>query len=404
MAVLGIILPHTAESAENAVHSVRVGTHPDKTRLVVELSNSMQFRAFSLQNPARIVLDLPAVQWGAGNLNNMSQGPVTGIRHGILQAGISRVVIDLKQNSSIKSAFILPAGPSVSDRIVIDFSSTSNNQPTQDRVFGNLTTPPPSMNLGSTTPNAPSPPPVNDTLVPSSNKNKQKPIIVIDPGHGGGDPGALGANGKKEKDVTLATAKELKAQLEGSGRYIVHLTRTNDVFIKLQDRVKIARKHNADLFISLHADSIDKPNVSGASIYTLSNKASDAQTEKLAARENQADLIAGVDLSHEDKEVANILIDLAMRDTMNQSKFFANTVVKKASATGIDLLEKPHRYAGFAVLKAPDIPSVLVEMGFMSNRREVDKLSTPEYRKRIAGSLVNGIDAYFAKVQKNGQE
>lgn len=228
-----------------------------------------------------------------------------------------------------------------------------------------------------------------------------KPMIVIDPGHGGDDPGAIGANGAKEKTVTLAAAKELKEKLEKSGRYRVHLTRSGDKFIKLQDRVKIGRNQGADLFISLHADSIDKPGVSGASIYTLSNTASDAQTAKLAARENRADLIAGVDLSHEDKEVANILIDLAMRDTMNQSKFFANTVVKQGQ--GIELLDKPHRYAGFAVLKAPDIPSVLIEMGFMSNKREVSQLSSPAYRAKIVNAVSGGIDAYFAKIQKNGQ-
>ncbi len=230
-----------------------------------------------------------------------------------------------------------------------------------------------------------------------------KPMIVIDAGHGGDDPGAIGANGAKEKTVTLAAAKELKEKLESTGRYRVHLTRSTDKFIKLPDRVKIGRTQGADLFISLHADSIDKPGVSGASIYTLSNTASDAQTAKLAARENRADLIAGIDLSHEDKEVADILIDLTMRDTMNQSKFFANTVVKQAKSQGIKLLEKPHRFAGFAVLKAPDVPSVLIEMGFMSNRNEVSQLSSPAYRAKIVNAVAGGIDAYFAKVKKNGQ-
>lgn len=403
----GIWIPQASSATALSINSVRIGTHPDKTRIVIELSEKTQFRAFTLQNPTRIVVDIPDFNWNAGTPDLGKNSAISNIRHGLLQPGISRIVMELKQNVTIKSAFMLPAAASVPDRLVIDFTAAASGANANAPVFGTLSSPPPAFGSQPTLAEAK---PVTTSTAPSAYetptpppRSGKKSVVVIDPGHGGGDPGALGANGRKEKEVTLAVAKELKSQLEATGRYTVHLTRSTDIFIKLQDRVKIARKHNADLFISLHADSIDKPNVSGASIYTLSNKASDAQTAKLAARENQADLIAGVDLSHEDKEVANILIDLAMRDTMNQSKFFANTVVKKASSKGIDLLDKPHRFAGFAVLKAPDIPSVLVEMGFMSNRAEVSKLSSPDYRKKIAGALVNGVDAYFAKIHKNGQ-
>jgi N-acetylmuramoyl-L-alanine amidase len=228
-------------------------------------------------------------------------------------------------------------------------------------------------------------------------------VVVIDPGHGGQDPGALAAGGIYEKTVTLAAAKQLKQKLEESGRYQVFLTRDRDVFVKLGDRVKIARKHKADLFVSIHADSIDKSDVRGMSIYTLSNTASDSQTEKLAARENKADLIGGVDLSHEDKDVANILIDLVMRDTMNQSKFFANTIVTQMNKAGVKTLERPHRFAGFAVLKAADIPSVLIEIGFMSNPKEARALNSPEYRHKITKAIQAGVDAYFDKVQKNNK-
>ncbi|MGB4056478.1 MAG: N-acetylmuramoyl-L-alanine amidase, partial [Alphaproteobacteria bacterium] len=215
------------------------------------------------------------------------------------------------------------------------------------------------------------------------------------------DPGAHGINGTNEKIITLAIAKELKAQLESTGRYRVALTRSDDRFIKLRDRVKIARQKEADLFISIHADSIGHSDVSGVSVYTLSEKASDAQTAKLAEQENKSDLIAGIDLSTEDKEVASILVDLAMRDTMNQSGFFANTFLKKLQSHKLNILDKPHRSAGFAVLKAPDIPSVLVETGFMSNKKEAALLSTPAYRKKIASSLREAVDAYFEKVRKN---
>ncbi len=406
MAFFAGTMLNPAQAADLSVNALRIGTHPDKIRMVVELSQKADYRVFMLQNPARIVIDLPAFDWRGGQPSHPPGSLVNAIRHGVLEPGISRIVIDVEQGVSIKSAFSLPPGPSISDRVVIDFGRGDSGQ---NRVYGTLRS-----GGGGAAPAAvamapshslkiPDPAP-SETVAPRPSGKGPKPLIVIDPGHGGNDPGALGAGGKKEKDVTLAAAKDLKEALENTGRYRVHLTRSTDIFIKLQERVAIARRKGADLFISLHADSIDKPSVSGASIYTLSNKASDAQTAKLAARENRADLIAGVDLSHEDKEVANILIDLAMRDTMNQSKFFANTVVKHADTKGVRLLEKPHRYAGFAVLKAPDIPSVLIEMGFMSNSREVSQLSSPAYRKKIAASIVAGIDTYFAKVQKSGQD
>jgi len=416
---------HATAQQGLSVNALRIGTHPDKTRIVIDVSRRADFRAFMLQGPPRLVVDLPSFDWRAGTVAGSSESMTGSVRHGILEAGISRIVIDLRQQATLKSAFFLPAGPNISDRVVIDFAPVPAGwNPAQERMFGSLGSHPTQPQSAQSKPAqrdtgflqlpAKKPvvepeiaaPAVNDAPPPviKSRGKGPKPMIVIDAGHGGQDPGAIGANGTKEKTVTLAAAKELKERLEATGRYRVHLTRSGDKFIKLQDRVLMGRKQGADLFISLHADSIDKPGVSGASIYTLSNTASDAQTAKLAARENQADLIAGVDLSHEDKEVANILIDLAMRDTMNQSKFFANMVVKEAKRQGIRLLEKPHRFAGFAVLKAPDVPSVLLEMGFMSNRKEVDQLSSPAYRKKIAAAVVDGVDAYFNKVQKNGQD
>ncbi|PZQ45902.1 MAG: N-acetylmuramoyl-L-alanine amidase [Micavibrio aeruginosavorus] len=411
---------HNVKAANDlSVNSLRIGSYADKTRIVIETSKKTDFRAFILQNPPRLVLDLPAFDWRA-SLPSSNNGELVGaIRNGTLQPGISRIVIDLKKQVTLKSAFTLPSGGGNSDRVVMDIAPVFGTyNPTNEKMFGSLNSsapkqlpiaPPKSFETnpshalnppGSYAPSEEKASYVPAPEPPAPTKNGKKKMIVIDAGHGGQDPGALGANGKKEKDVTLATAQELKKQLEATGRYRVHLTRSTDVFIKLPDRVAIGRKQGADLFISLHADSIDKPGVSGASIYTLSNKASDAQTAKLAARENQADLIAGVDLSHEDKEVANILIDLAMRDTMNQSKFFANMVVKQAKSKGIQMLDQPHRFAGFAVLKAPDVPSVLIEMGFMSNKAEVNALSSPAYRQKIASAIVGGVDSYFSKVSK----
>lgn len=399
------LLPGASKAADLGIKSLRMGTHPDKTRMVIELSRRSDFRAFMLYNPSRLVVDLPAFNWQGPPPAPPSGGLASAIRHGTLEPGIARIVVDLRKAGTIKSAFFLPSSSTIPDRVVIDFAAAPPGHiPASERMYGALKSSSPvtghlapPATLKTPSPAIPTP---SANPPPSPGLHKNRPVIVIDAGHGGQDPGAIGANGKKEKDVTLAMARELKNVLEETGRYRVHLTRDTDKFIKLQERVAIGRRHAADLFISLHADSIDKAGVSGASIYTLSNKASDAQTAKLAARENCADLIAGVDLSHEDKEVANILIDLAMRDTMNQSKFFANRIVSEAKSGGIRLLDSPHRFAGFAVLKAPDVPSVLIEMGFMSNREEVGRLSTPAYRRKIATTIARGIDGYFAKVRK----
>lgn len=420
------------------IQNVRFGVHPDKTRLVLDLSEDSDFRTFMLSKeasrPYRLVVDLPSFNWQAGDISKPPKTSVTDVRSGSLTTGIKRLVIDLSKPAEIKGAFILPKSGSKPHRLVIDFATVTEAQflKSKGKVLGNLAVP--NTNIANTKQDAPKQDALGELIKNQTNNNiatasdnkmvlpprkpripealtKQepakpvtplrKPLVVIDAGHGGVDPGAIGAGRLKEKHITLSAAKILKQKLESTGRYRVAMTRHDDTYLKLYKRVSIARAKEADLFISLHADSIDQSNVRGASIYTLSNKASDKQTAKLAARENQVDLIAGVDLSHEDKDVANILIDLAMRDTMNQSKFFANTVVNKMRGHGIRILEKPHRYAGFAVLKAADIPSVLVEMGFMSNRSEARLLATSDYQRKIASALADSIDAYFAKVRKN---
>jgi N-acetylmuramoyl-L-alanine amidase len=410
------------------IEDIRFGVHPDKTRLVIEISESTNFRSFVLpqtsDKPYRLVVDLPTFNWKAGQIDRPPKTSVTDVRSGILNANTKRVVVDLNSPIILKNAFILSADRGKPNRLVIDFVKTSANEfaSTERKVFGNLkdrSAEEPASALtnliqqqfsdeesvksssGIVIPQRKPNTTITSSAPAASKSPLRKPLIVIDAGHGGADPGAVGDGRSYEKHVTLAAAKNLKKKLEDTGRYRVILTRDNDTYLKLYQRRDIARKKDADLFISLHADSIDKPNVRGASIYTLSNKASDAQTARLAARENQVDLLAGVDLSHEDKDVANILIDLAMRDTMNQSKFFANTVVDHMRGNGIRILPKPHRYAGFAVLKSPDVPSVLVEMGFMSNKSEARLLKTRDYQDKIATALTKSIDSYFQKVRQN---
>lgn len=357
----------------------RLGTHPNKNRLVLELSSAAKFKAFTLSSPNRLVIDLPRL-----SATQKAKMSLPNIRIGTLGKNQTRIVLDLKSNAQILKHFALPASASNSHRLVIDYKNVPPSATTLTRH--NIIKP------QSKTPKA--------TPRPAPKKAK-KPIIVIDAGHGGQDPGAIGARGTFEKKVTLAVSKELKKQLESTGRYTVFLTRTNDRYIKLGRRIKIARKHHADLFISLHADSVSKKNVKGASVYTLSEKASDKQTAKLAANENKADLIADIDLSDEDEDVTNILIDLAIRDTVNQSRFLANTMVTSIKSNGIKTLKTAHRHAGFAVLKAPDTPAVLIEMGFMSNASEEKLLMKSWYRTKMAKGIRNGIDAYFKKTDAN---
>lgn len=399
LALMICSLPRPALALD--IEAVRFGAHPDKTRLVIELSESADFRTFTLADPDRVVVDLPGFNWRVpGRVQN---GLVTNARTGQLQAGIDRLVFDLARPVTILSAFLLPRSNGLPDRLVIDLQpvSTAAAAANRDKIHGTLDTSEGRSAASGNTRTAGqfgAPLPARKPAGAAT-----KPLIMIDAGHGGQDPGATAGRGRYEKHVTLAMARELKRQLEATGRYKAKLTRDTDKFIKLAERVKIGQRAGADLFLSLHADSIDKPGVRGASVYTLSNTASDAQTARLAARENKADAIGGVDLSHEDKDVANILINLAMRDTMNQSKFFANTLVTHLARGQIKLLPNAHRYAGFAVLKAPDIPSVLIEVGFMSNKQEADALLSDSYRRKVAAAIKSGIESYFATVQKNNK-
>jgi N-acetylmuramoyl-L-alanine amidase len=218
-------------------------------------------------------------------------------------------------------------------------------------------------------------------------------LIALDAGHGGKDPGATGVNGTEEKEITLKMALELKAMLEGTGRYDVLLVREDDTLIPLRKRIEIARQSGADLFISLHADHNDNKHQRGASVYTLSETASDTEAAALATRENKEDLITGVDLSHQSQMVTSILIDLAQRETKNLSARFASYVTKQLSTT-TRMVYSSHRFAGFAVLKSPDVPSILVELGYLSNELDEKELVSKKYRGRMAKAILRAIDQY----------
>jgi len=218
--------------------------------------------------------------------------------------------------------------------------------------------------------------------------------VVLDPGHGGVDPGATGVDGTYEKDLVLSLGKALRDALERSGNYTVVMTRDTDIFLSLKARVAVGRRAKADLFVSLHADSAPDSVVKGASVYTLSEKASDREAEALARQENQSDIIAGVDLSHESDIVTSILIDLAQRETKNLSAQFAAMLVSELGRQ-TKLIRNTHRFAGFAVLKSPDVASVLVELGYLSNRADEKQLLSAPYRTKLAQAVVKAVHEYF---------
>ncbi len=416
---LAVVLMTTGAlpAAALEVQAVRGAPSADKTRMVLELDAVADFRASVVDGPPRLVVELPDAKIRDRAGKGLARLGVTDMR--VMRAG-SRVRLDFMLAGPVKiaQAFMLPRDGGKPDRLVIDYKSASRADfaAAAAQSFGTL-----SARGGDTSgflgvltrlqgEGAPGEQAqsnghqenVTSDDPPPSPLRLQRYTVVIDAGHGGKDPGAIGRDGTKEKDITFAAAKELARQLSQSNRYKVVMTRNKDEFILLPGRVKIARAVEADLFVSLHADmAVENAQASGLSIYTLSDKASDAQTEKLAASENKVDLLAGIDLSHEQEDVANILIDLAMRENMNQSRFFAGKVVSTMDRGGIDLLERPHRYAGFAVLKAPDIPSVLVEMGFLSNPVEARRLKTPDYRRKLMAGLKDGIDTYFSYLEKN---
>lgn len=225
-------------------------------------------------------------------------------------------------------------------------------------------------------------------------KPKGKPVVVIDPGHGGVDPGAISRSGTREKDVVLGFARALRDALQATGRYDVKMTRADDTFISLGGRVAIAQKHGADLFISIHADSLKRGVARGSTVYTLSDKASDQEAAEIAASENKADLVGGIPPEAESEGLADILVDLVQRETRNHSMFFANTLVSQLQdATRLN--SKPHRYAGFRVLRAPDVPSVLLELGYLSSPEDEKLLTSAAWRKRVARSIVSAVDGFF---------
>jgi N-acetylmuramoyl-L-alanine amidase len=376
MALLGS-QPAQAASEPSAT-GIRIGDHANSTRFVLDLDAKVDFHLFTLASPHRVVVDLPALKWGipAGD-KSKATGLIKAYRFGMFQPGTSRLVLDAAGPVSVKKSFILkPSGP-FGYRLVIDLVKTNE----ADFM----------ANLGK-----PIAKPIEYTASVPVRKPGNKKVIVIDPGHGGVDSGTVSARGHYEKTVTLRAGHALRKKLEATGRYSVVMTRNKDFFIPLRQRVNISRKAEGDLFISLHADSIKDRKIRGATVYTLAEKSSDREAAALAAKENKSDIIAGVDLDGESPLLTKILIDLMQRETMNYSAEFANLLVPEMDKR-VKIRVNPHRFAGFRVLKAPDIPSVLVEMGYLSNRNDTDMLVSKKGVDKIVTAIAKAVDRYFTR-------
>ncbi|HEY3145690.1 MAG TPA: N-acetylmuramoyl-L-alanine amidase [Dongiaceae bacterium] len=407
LGLLFLIGGASAAVAKPAITDARLGVEPGVTRVVISLTQRSDFHVFTLADPYRVVIDLSEVDWKVPSGTKLQgQGLVAGMRYGLFKAGTSRVVLDLMQPSEVTRAEFVPAGNGEPLRLLVDLRPIEDSQfrahlQTAAVTYSALASIAPAMKPARTSgggANAGGTGLVGGTASaakqPIEEPKRGKPLIVIDPGHGGIDPGAIGAN-ITEKELTLAVAKALKHELEATGNFRVLLTRTTDVYIPLRDRFGLARDKGADLFISLHADSHNNPLTRGASVYTLSEKASDAEAEALATKENKSDVIAGVDLSKQSNVVSNILIDLAQRDTKNMSTRFASLLVHELKEQTL-LLGNTHRYAGFAVLKAPDVPSVLIEMGYISSSKDEALLSNSDHQKRLARAVGQAVQNYFS--------
>ena len=460
---LVLVCPAMASAAADVVN-IRLGVHPDSTRVVLDLSAPANYRIEPQTDPHRVVVELEDAGFHlTGGEPPAGHGLIKAIRIEQGTGGGGRMILELAEPARVRLSQLLQATESAPARIFIDLqpgatdaiaAAISENpilpaakdipkadpapaigapqMVANDAKADRMTAAPLPVQIASTeavalpttaedaTANAdwPLPPTKPDDsevdnedvtgtqvavvsvpALPSPGKavagdDTRIPTIVLDPGHGGKDPGAIGANGTMEKDVNLQMAKQLKALLEATGRYKVVLTRTDDRLLPLRQRIEIARAAKADLFISLHADHNEKTELRGASVYTLSENASDAEAAEVAARENKDGVITGVDLTTQSPVVTSILIDLAQRETKNLSARFASLLTDQLAERTL-VLRDSHRFAGFVVLKALDVPSVLLELGYLSNADDEAALGSKRHRRIVAKSIRDAIDRYF---------
>jgi N-acetylmuramoyl-L-alanine amidase len=348
------------------VDGFRVWTDPDKTRAVLDLDSKTEYQLFTLNDPPRVVIDLPKSSL-AHSLGFEAEhaGVIDGVRHGSPDKNTLRIVLDLESQSEIKSFLLAPTGE-YGYRLVVDLFPKNHKS-------------------GKTTLKQ-----ASAMQVPNRDV-----IIAIDAGHGGEDPGATGKNRTREKDVVLAISRSLKKAIDGLPGMTAVLTRDGDYYIPHRDRFEKARKHRADLFVSIHADAFRKRSVTGSSVFVLSSKGASSEfARRLAASENSSDLVGGVTLSDKDEMLASVLLDLSQSATMEASSAVADSVFGSMRTLG-----KTHKsnveHANFLVLKSPDVPSILVETAFISNPSEEKRLKNPAWQRKTARAIADGIQNYF---------
>ncbi|MDF2395069.1 AMIN domain-containing protein [Pseudomonas sp. 3MA1] len=377
LAGTALMLPWSVSAAQ--IRNARLWNSADKVRLVLDLSGPVHYKTFSLSAPERLIIDLSSARLGSDfSQLNLANTPIRAIRSGPFGQGDTRIVLDLTQPLQLNS-FLLPPQDGQGHRLVLDLSAP-----------GKAALPIAAAGAALAKPEA----------APGKPHPKRDIMVVVDPGHGGKDPGAVGAKGEREKDVVLAIARLLAKRLKREKGFDVKLVRNDDFFVPLRKRVEIARKHQADLFISVHADAAPRLTASGASVYALSEGGATSATARLMAqRENGADLLGAstlLNLKDKDPMLAGVIVDMSMNATIAASLQLGSTVLD--SLSGVTTLhQKRVEQAGFAVLKSPDVPSILVETGFISNSRDSQRLVTARHQQAIADGLFNGLQRYFEK-------
>jgi N-acetylmuramoyl-L-alanine amidase len=381
-----------AEAAGTPIMTgARIVGDAKRTRFIADLDQTVAMTVFTLADPYRIIVDLPDVAFRFGEDAGKGRGLISAFRYGLISAGKSRIVIDLTEPVKIDKSFVLDSVDAEPARVVIDVVPTSRT------AF--LATARAFRETKDMAANERHQRELRPSVAPS---NRLK--VVLDPGHGGIDTGAKGDGGALEKDVTLAFAKVLGEKLKATGLYDVIFTRDDDTFVSLGGRVALARAQNADLLISMHANSFFGDSVRGAIIYTISDKASDKMAEQLAAKENEVDVLAGVDIGEDDSDdVKDILVDLTRRETRNFGVVLAQNLIKEMKSS-TKMFKVPHQTAGFKVLEAPDVPSAMIELGYLSNKSDEKLMQSDEWRQKTADSVVRAVAAYFrTKVARSGE-
>ena len=373
------------EQAQLVAFDMRVAGDAMRTRVVIEFEQRPEYSFHLLGSPHRMVVDLPETLFGFDDWENEPRGLLSDIRFGLMAPGRSRIVFTAIGPVKPDSVEIIENEAKDGYRLVLDLVAISDRE---SAALMHMQEWPEKVRSEN-----------KSARLPAADPRAQRSFTVaIDPGHGGIDAGARGRKGLQEKDLTLEMGETLKAMLDKYADIRVVMTRADDRFVSLAERVRIARQHEADLFVSLHADSIRLRGVRGATVYTLSDKASDRMAQQLATSENRSDLIAGLSLEDEPDGVADILIDLTRRETQLFSVGMARSVIDSFDGS-IKLINNPMRSAGFRVLRAHDVPSVLIELGYLSNREDEKLLRDPQWREKAAKLLASAINAFRQKTR-----